>query len=88
MITIYLFFQPDKRSFVISIIVENKIMSVLSACAEEWKNGTYVSSEATILHLVQCLWKHVMVVKQYADKLCKYLICSIPLHISLNLNPV
>ncbi|XP_026815806.1 MATH and LRR domain-containing protein PFE0570w-like [Rhopalosiphum maidis] len=61
---------PDKRSFVISIIVENKIMSVLSACAEEWKNGTYVSSEATILHLVQCLWKHVMVVKQYADKLC------------------
>ncbi|XP_022175974.1 protein ELYS-like isoform X2 [Myzus persicae] len=61
---------PDQRSFVISIIVENKIMSVLSACAEEWKNGTYVSSEATILHLVQCLWKHVMVVKQYADKLC------------------
>ncbi|XP_025191116.1 protein ELYS-like [Melanaphis sacchari] len=61
---------PDKRSFVISIIVENRIMSVLSACAEEWKNGTYVSSEATILHLVQCLWKHVMVVKQYADKLC------------------
>lgn len=49
-------------------------MSVLSACAEEWKNGTYVSSEATILHLVQCLWKHVMVVKQYADKLCKYLV--------------
>lgn len=46
-------------------------MSVLSKCAEEWKNGTYVSSEATILHLVQCLWKHVMVVKQYADKLCK-----------------
>uniref|UniRef100_A0A2S2P3S5 Protein ELYS n=1 Tax=Schizaphis graminum TaxID=13262 RepID=A0A2S2P3S5_SCHGA len=60
----------DKRSFVISIIVENKIMSVLSACAEEWKNGTYASSEATILHLVQCLWKNVMVVKQYADKLC------------------
>lgn len=51
-------------------------MSVLSACAEEWKNGTYASSEATILHLVQCLWKHVMVVKQYADKLCKYLICQ------------
>ncbi|KAL5237944.1 hypothetical protein ACI65C_005354 [Semiaphis heraclei] len=61
---------PDQRSFVISIIIENKIMSVLSACAEEWKNGTYASSEATILHLVQCLWKHVMVVKQYADKLC------------------
>jgi len=47
-------------------------MSVLSSCAEEWKNGTYVSSEATILHLVHCLWKHVMVVKQYADKLCYY----------------
>lgn len=49
-------------------------MSVLSACAEEWKNGTYASSEATILHLVQCLWKHVMVVKQYADKLCKLIL--------------
>ncbi|XP_050440382.1 protein ELYS-like isoform X2 [Adelges cooleyi] len=61
---------PDQRSFVVSILVENKMMSVLSACAEEWKNGTYVSSEATILHLVQCLWKHVMVVKQFADKLC------------------
>ncbi|XP_025408942.1 protein ELYS [Sipha flava] len=60
----------DKRSFIISILVENKILSVLSACAEEWKNGTYVSTGATILHLVQCLWKHVMVVKQFADKLC------------------
>lgn len=46
------------------------MMSVISECAEEWKNGTYISSEATILHLVQCLWKHVMAVKQYADKLC------------------
>lgn len=46
------------------------MMSVISECAEQWKNGTYVSSEATILHLVQSLWKHVMVVKQYADKLC------------------
>ncbi|VVC44631.1 Hypothetical protein CINCED_3A002568 [Cinara cedri] len=61
---------PDQRSFLISILVENKLMSVISACAEEWKNGTYISSEATILHLVQCLWKHVMAVKQYADKLC------------------
>lgn len=45
-------------------------MSVLNSCADEWKNGTYASSEATTLHLVQCLWKHVMVVKQFADKLC------------------
>lgn len=65
-----MFFQLDQRSFIISILVENKILSVLSACAEEWKNGTYVSTGATILHLVQCLWKHVMVVKQFADKLC------------------
>lgn len=63
-------FQLDQRSFIISILVENKILSVISACAEQWKNGTYVSTGATILHLVQCLWKHVMVVKQFADKLC------------------
>jgi len=50
--------------------VENNIIPVLRACAEAWKNGIYVSIEATILHLVKCLWKHVMVVKQYADKLC------------------
>ncbi|XP_050548885.1 protein ELYS isoform X2 [Daktulosphaira vitifoliae] len=62
--------MPDQRSFVVSILVENKMMSVLNSCAEEWKNGTYASSEATILHLVQSLWKHVMVVKQFADKLC------------------
>ncbi|XP_050427325.1 protein ELYS-like isoform X2 [Adelges cooleyi] len=61
---------PDQRSFVVSVLVENKMMSVLSACAEQWKNGTYGTSEVTVLHLVQCLWNHVMIVKQFADKLC------------------
>lgn len=45
-------------------------MPVLNKCAEEWKSKTYVCNEATISHLVDCLWNHVMVVKQYADKLC------------------
>lgn len=49
-------------------------MSVLRACAEKWKNGEYISSGATILHLVQSVWEHVMIVQQFADKLCQYLI--------------
>lgn len=45
-------------------------MSVFDKCAIKWKNGTH--SKVIILHLVECLWNHVILVKQYADKLCKY----------------
>lgn len=48
-------------------------MSILEAYAEEWKCGTDVSSDA-IIHLMLSLWNHVMLVKQYANQLCKYLI--------------
>jgi len=64
------FFQLDKLHFVVSIIVENNIISVFDECVKKWKNGTH--SEVIILHLVECLWNHVMLVKQYADQLCKY----------------
>ncbi|KAL4105311.1 hypothetical protein QTP88_020559 [Uroleucon formosanum] len=58
----------DKLNFVVSIILENNIMSVFDKCAIKWKNGTH--SKVIILHLVECLWNHVILVKQYADKLC------------------
>lgn len=51
------------------------MMSVIDELAEKWKNGTH--SEVIILHLVQCLWNHVMLVKQYADRLCNYKLFSI-----------
>eukprot|EP00102_Acyrthosiphon_pisum_P024723 XP_016661933.1 PREDICTED: uncharacterized protein LOC100571491 isoform X2 [Acyrthosiphon pisum] len=58
----------DKLHFVVSIIVENNFMSVFDECVKKWKNGTH--SEVIILQLVECLWNHVMFVKQYADQLC------------------
>lgn len=50
-------------------------MSVFDECVKKWKYGTH--SELIILHLVGCLWNHVMLVKQYADQLCKYNFFSI-----------
>lgn len=65
------------------------MMSVLYACIQKWKNENYVTNENAILHLVQCLWNHVLIVKQYLDKLGQYLSLSIILIcelILINLN--
>ncbi|XP_026815973.1 protein ELYS-like [Rhopalosiphum maidis] len=59
----------DKVHFLIAVIVENEIMSVLNAYAEECKNGTNVSYESISL-LMQCLWNHFTLVNKYTDQLC------------------
>lgn len=46
------------------------MLSVLHTCIDKWKTGIYVSTEATIMNLAHCLWRHVMNIKQFADKLC------------------